>query len=74
MYYMMETIKINLRVGKLDHMKMEWLAAHDDTSFSWQYRKALRVYLHSRKRTVYAVHGKDPLNDPPQPDTPQSAP
>lgn len=61
--YHMDKVKINVRVGDLDHKKMEWLGLHDDTSTAWQYRKAIKHYLHARKRTVYAVNGKDPLNE-----------
>lgn len=50
---------------KLDLLKMDWLARHDGTSSADQFRMAVRRYLHARKRTVYAVNGTDPLNDPP---------
>ena len=57
---------VNFRIGSLDLKKMEWLAMHDDTPVSHQFRQAVRAYLHNRKRSVYAIHGVDMLNDKPK--------
>lgn len=54
---------VTFRISSLDHKKMKWLAEHDDTPVSQQLRQAVRTYLHNRKRSVYAIFGKDPLND-----------
>lgn len=54
---------VSFRIGKLDLDKMKWLAQHDDTPVAQQFRQAIRTYLHNRKRSVYAIFGKDPIND-----------
>ena len=51
---MKKTKHFTVRIEPQYIEKMQWLARHDDTTFTWQLRQAIRVYLHNRKKTVYA--------------------
>lgn len=62
----MRETKVSLRMGRLDHEKLAFLARHDDTTVAHQIRQAIRVYLHNRKKTTYAINGENPIEDSPE--------
>lgn len=58
---MKKDVKISLRMSELDWHKMQFLARHDDTTFGQQMRQAVKVYLHNRKKTTFAINGENPI-------------